>query len=111
MSVKGRQFRQVHRKPMSHEHPIKAVFHAKYASARERPPVRMAPGTRQTRHVPADNSAHVRIDAAPVDEEVCAGCGLEQHVWKGNRGKGYARDGERYCCQPCADELDCACQY
>jgi hypothetical protein len=110
MSVKGRKFRQARHKPTDHGHTFKAIFQAKHAIGRERLPVGRASRTGRTRHAPADTLAQARIDTAAVDEEVCAGCGLEQHLWKGNKGKGYPQDGEHYCCQPCADEIDCACQ-
>jgi hypothetical protein len=110
MSVKGRKFRQARHKPTDHGHTFKAIFQAKHAIGRERLPVGRASRTGRTRHAPADTLVQARIDTAAVDEEVCAGCGLEQHLWKGNKGKGYPQDGEHYCCQPCADEIDCACQ-
>ncbi len=42
-------------------------------------------------------------------ESRCARCGLEQWQWTANHGRGYQRDKQRYCCEPCAKGLDCAC--
>jgi hypothetical protein len=42
-------------------------------------------------------------------EETCVGCGLDRSEWKGNRGQGVVKDGETYCCQGCADGVDCSC--
>ena len=42
-------------------------------------------------------------------EETCAGCGMDRSEWKGNRGQGVSKNGEIYCCQGCADGVDCTC--
>jgi len=42
-------------------------------------------------------------------EKVCAECGLEEVVWRGNDGEGYLLEGQWYCCQDCAEGMDCAC--
>jgi hypothetical protein len=110
MSVKGRKFRQARHKPTDRGHTLKAIFQAKHAVGRERLHVGMASRAERTRHALTDTFAQAQRATAAVDEEVCPGCGLEQHSWKGNKGKGYPRGGERYCCRPCADELECACQ-
>jgi hypothetical protein len=44
-----------------------------------------------------------------VIEEVCIGCGMHKSSWKGNNRGGYAKDGERYCCQDCAEGIECTC--
>jgi hypothetical protein len=110
MSVKGRKSRQAQHQPTDHKHTLKAIFQAKHPVGRKQLPVGMASRSGRTRHALAGTLAQAQTDTAVVSEEVCAGCGLEQHSWKGNRGKGYPRSGERYCCQACADELECACQ-
>ena len=110
MSVKGRKFRQVRHKPTDYGHTLKTIFRAKHAVGRERPPGGIVSGARRTRPALEETFAQARMDTAAVDEEVCPGCGLAQQSWKGNKGKGYPRGGERYCCQPCADEIECACQ-
>jgi len=40
---------------------------------------------------------------------VCAACGMERKVWRGNEGQGYRMDGELYCCQGCAEDTGCTC--
>ena len=42
-------------------------------------------------------------------DDTCPGCGLERSEWKGNEGQGVSKDGETYCCQSCADGIDCTC--
>jgi hypothetical protein len=42
-------------------------------------------------------------------EEACPGCGIERSEWKGNNGQGVPKNGETYCCQDCADGIDCTC--
>lgn len=42
-------------------------------------------------------------------QERCSGCGITKDHWKGNRGEGYLRDEEVYCCEGCARETDCTC--
>jgi hypothetical protein len=42
-------------------------------------------------------------------EETCPGCGMERSEWKGNNGQGVHQNGETYCCQGCADGVDCTC--
>jgi hypothetical protein len=110
MAVKVRKFLQARHKPTDFGHTLRALFQAKRAVRREQLPVGMASRTGRTRHALADTFAQAQMGTAAMDEEVCAGCCLERHLWKGSKGKGYPRDGERYCCQPCADELECACQ-
>lgn len=39
----------------------------------------------------------------------CLSCGMSQDQWKGNFGKGYAHNGEFYCCLGCADGDGCGC--
>jgi hypothetical protein len=41
--------------------------------------------------------------------ETCPGCGMDRSEWKGNMGQGVPKDGETYCCQGCADGVDCTC--
>src|SRR5262245_8621183 len=110
MSVKGRKFRQARQKPTEHGYTLKVLLQAKHAVEGNRLPGGRKSRTEQTRHAFVDTFGQPWTDAATVDEEVCTGCGLGPHLWKGNRGKGYTRGGERYCCQPCAHELECACQ-
>jgi hypothetical protein len=42
-------------------------------------------------------------------EDICAGCGMERSEWKGNRGRGYTKNGQIYCCQDCAEDIECNC--
>ncbi len=39
----------------------------------------------------------------------CPVCGLPSEKWKGNHGRGYLVNGERYCCKPCAEDQGCIC--
>ena len=41
--------------------------------------------------------------------QICPRCEMEQSVWKGNGGQGFAKDGDTYCCQQCADGVGCIC--
>lgn len=42
-------------------------------------------------------------------EDICAGCGIENIEWKGNRGRGYLKNGVAYCCRDCAEGIECNC--
>ena len=44
------------------------------------------------------------------DERTCPRCGMPQSEWRGNSGAGVEQDGERYCCQGCADGTGCTCR-
>lgn len=43
------------------------------------------------------------------EDQVCPGCGMSKSEWKENRGEGYAKDGENYCCRGCAEGTGCTC--
>jgi len=42
--------------------------------------------------------------------QTCPVCKMEQHEWKDNNGEGYAKDGQTYCCQGCAEKTGCTCR-
>lgn len=44
------------------------------------------------------------------EERTCPRCGMVQSDWRGNGGQGVERDGERYCCDGCADGTGCTCR-
>ena len=39
----------------------------------------------------------------------CANCGISDGEWLENDGQGYRQGDATYCCQECAEQLDCAC--
>lgn len=43
------------------------------------------------------------------DNQACVSCGIEKRDWAGNGGKGYAEDGQMFCCYGCASDLPCTC--
>lgn len=43
------------------------------------------------------------------EELTCTGCGMDQEDWQGNSGRGYLLEGDRYCCQGCAEDTGCTC--
>jgi hypothetical protein len=40
---------------------------------------------------------------------ICAGCRVIQDEWQGNRGQGYLKNGQSYCCRDCAEGIACTC--
>jgi hypothetical protein len=44
-----------------------------------------------------------------ADRQTCPGCGMSPDRWRGNDGEGVDKDGERYCCQGCADRGASGC--
>ena len=110
MSVKGRKFRRMGPKPEDRGHTRKGLFQLGRAVDRGHFPAGRAWGTRRARQLLAGAVAQAPAYTAAVQEEGCSRCGLEPHAWKGSQGKGYARGGGYYCCQLCADELECPCQ-
>ncbi|MBW3547593.1 MAG: hypothetical protein KY452_05590 [Actinobacteria bacterium] len=44
-----------------------------------------------------------------ADQQTCPGCGMEPSVWKGNDGRGVAKDGSTYCCEECSEGTGCIC--
>jgi hypothetical protein len=40
----------------------------------------------------------------------CPGCGMGSQSWKGSAGRGYALEGEAYCCRGCAEGSGCMCE-
>jgi hypothetical protein len=42
---------------------------------------------------------------------ICAGCGVDETEWQGNHGQGYKQDGHMYCCQDCAEDIECSCNF
>jgi hypothetical protein len=110
MSVKGRKSRQAQHKSPDRGHSLKAIFKPRRAVDREHFPAGKGWGARRARQLLADASTQATMDPAAVEEKVCMGCGLERRLWKGHKGKDYPRGGEWYCCQMCADELECLCQ-
>ena len=39
----------------------------------------------------------------------CPGCGMATHLWTGHGAEGIEKDGQRYCCQGCADTVESGC--
>jgi hypothetical protein len=35
---------------------------------------------------------------------------MPKREWQGNKGQGYTKDGQTYCCQDCADDTGCTCK-
>ena len=54
-----------------------------------------------------------RLPLSPVSvlqaEETCCQCGMVKGEWTANQGRGYEKEGYRYCCERCADETGCSC--
>jgi hypothetical protein len=50
----------------------------------------------------------IDIDESEM-EDICVGCGMEKSEWKGNEGKGYMKDGQMFCCEDCAEGIECTC--
>ena len=42
-------------------------------------------------------------------QKSCARCGMEQATWTANHGKGFAEEGEYFCCKGCAKDTGCTC--
>lgn len=40
----------------------------------------------------------------------CPECKMEHQAWKGNHGRGYAAEGQWYCCQGCYEGFSCECE-
>jgi hypothetical protein len=110
MSVKGRKSRQAQHKSTARGHSLKAIFKPRRAVDREHFPTGKVWGAWRAQQLLVDAFAQAPVDIAAVEEEGCARCGLEPHAWKGHKGQGYRRGREWYCCQLCADELECPCQ-
>lgn len=100
MSEKGRKSRQARHSATHGRDTIEAIFVRRRAAGRV-----TFPGGKAFRRVrvwkPLREAFPLHLEA--VEEGVCAGCWLEQRAWQGNGGKGYAREGARYCCQGCAE--------
>ena len=109
MSVKGRNSRHAQHKSTDRGQSLKAIFKPRRAFDREHSPTGKMWGARRAPQLLAGAFAQSAVDTACV-EDGCARCGLEPRAWKGHNGKGYPRGGEWYCCQMCADELECPCQ-
>ena len=110
MSVKGRKSRQEQPQFSDREHTLKIVFKPRRAIGRGHFPAENTWGAGGARQLLADALAQAQMESTALAEEGCTGCGLEQWAWLGNQGKGYINDGERYCCQGCADQHICPCQ-
>jgi hypothetical protein len=109
MSVKGRKSRQWRYKRTHHGDTVKAIFE-RGCAARRHFSAGKASGAVRARGLLADALAQAPVNPGAMEEEGCAGCGLEQCAWLGNQGEGYVSDGERYCCQGCAGRRECPCQ-
>lgn len=44
-----------------------------------------------------------------IVQQKCPGCGLADSDWQGADGRGYTKDGLRYCCSGCAEDAGCTC--
>jgi hypothetical protein len=110
MSVKGRKFHQPAPEPTDRRDTWKGGFKPRRAVDRERSPLGKFWGVRRTRQPLSEVLEQAQMDTTAVDEEGCARCGLEPQAWQGSNGKGYTKGGTWYCCQLCADELECPCQ-
>jgi len=40
----------------------------------------------------------------------CPNCGMSKSMWTENKGQGYTKDGETYCCRGCAEGTGCTCR-
>lgn len=109
MSVKGRKSRQWRHPSTDRRHPLKAFLKPRRATSPEPFPSGKVTGTVRARQLLADALAQASVDPWAVEEEVCAGCGLEKCAWLGNQGGGYTRDGKQNCCQGCGDRCECPC--
>jgi hypothetical protein len=58
-----------------------------------------------------DDDQYPESRSEAMAEGTCPGCGMSAHLWTGNGGEGVPKDGQRYCCQGCADhgEAGCTC--
>lgn len=45
-----------------------------------------------------------------MSTETCAECEMPRTSWQGSDGNGYTLNGERYCCQGCAEGTGCTCE-
>jgi hypothetical protein len=110
MSVKGRKSRQWRYKPADRGFTLKAIVKSRRTVGREHLPQRKARKAWPARETLADALKEAPVDSGAEEEEVCAGYGLEECAWLRNQGEGYVGNGERYCCQGCAEGRQCPCQ-
>jgi hypothetical protein len=110
MSEKGQKSRPTRHSPTHRRDTMEAIFERRRAAGRV-----TFPGGKALRIVRAPQPLADAFPPDPeVEEGVCAGCWLERRAWQGNEGRGYVRDGARYCCQECVegcvDGYECPCR-